>query len=1154
MVVINNKNISVLPNDTLQTFKVKVASVFNTIPKYLNFPEKLDILDKSLDITIEDLLEITQDFQNNISFQEYLLEIQKYFKNISTEELVKLWTAYNKIIFTNKLFQLSAQQEIDSELGESKFDIDRFEKNEFLASLKSQIQRNKNEESKVTQINKELKKLKDKDISDFDFEKISIEIETSVTGYSLNQIFDDLKTSVFLPFISFNNFFKIFYEFIPDNSFLITQENVIISKFLISEKITKELNPEKDFGTFYFFIKDEKLFIEISADSKVISNSKDIILNKLSSSFQTLNISIINQVQKKVTGVYFIADIPFNKYIFSDLVMNNDVFSNFLVIDEGIKIAKKKSGVYIYFFDPSRPEFGEVRASIVPKKALKSDLEIRDKNRDIFPYNSDILRVKISRSNDIQSVKHFQTIFNKLLNLYSTFEDKISKIYKEYIPSFKLREKTEEIKDEKLSLKDIASDLFIPKYSRVCQKKPTIISEDEVKKYKQDEYQVMKFPKDGEKGTQRFYICEHQDRSFPGLSLNTLSNKDIYPYVPCCFKRDQIEKNESYYKEYYFGEKVQEGEQQRLLTTNKFIQPNKFAKIPSNLELLFSSFSKGFEYLRKGVSRSKNSFIECISDVVKDDNLPSYDNSEDRTLYITELRKNLVNNSLEVCKQECYDLTLEEIKNIIEDNETYFDPKLFIRLLEEKFKVNIYLFSRDYGTNEGKMILPRHINGHFYYPGKHSQSILIYEHLGNESDRAGYPQCEVLYQWDKNEGEEGAIGLFETSTSFIKKIMKLYNIINKEIYILSKQNKPLSSFINEKDVLSQDIDQYGKVRGIHLKQGLFIQTSPIPPFNILSKSQDYKENDLNQVLTFLKDNDISVYQQIIENRKAIGVTTFKDEISLSFPIKNVQKLKDIEVSDQSILNFTTSELSQFRYNKKLSNFLVQNFLHYYSMYIKDKNQIMNNTSILKFIQEQVDVKENVKYSLIENNFTNKSLYSKGKIILPSEETLKRLIFILRKEIIQNSDYLKEYYSLKFIKNFYNEISDFKRYPFEIILYSIPRVLEYISTPKPDVTLYSTIQTKKKGCYFLILNDSFYLAQESENIKECLFRSIIWSRDGYNPQQVEEIKSNPEYTLLLFNSIDDIQTVIKGKTKNNWNIKIAVYKKDGQIRYQSLMQI
>lgn len=1154
MVVINNKNISVLPNDTLQTFKVKVASVFNTIPRYLNFPEKLDIFDKSIDISVEDLLEITQDFQNNISFQEYLLEAQKYFKNISTEELVKLFSAYNKIIYTNKLFQLSAQQEIDSELGEGKFDIDRFEKNEFLASLKAQIQRNKNEENKVTQINKELKKLKDKDISDFDFEKISIEIETSITGYSLNQIFDDLKTSVFLPFISFNNFFKIFYEFIPDTSFLITQENVIISKFLISEKITKELNPEKDFGTFYFFIKDDKLYIEISADSKVISNSKDIILNKLSSSFQSLNISILNEVQKKVTGVYFIADIPFNKYIFSDLVMNNDVFSNFLVIDEGVKITKKKSGLYLYFTDPSHPEFGEVRASIVPKKALKSDLEIRDKNRDIFPFNSDILRVKISRSNDIQSVKHFQTIFNKLLNLYSTLEDKISKIYKEYIPTFKLREKEEEIKDEKLSLKDIASDLFIPKYSRVCQKKPTIISEDEVKKYKKDGYQVMKFPKDGEKGTQRFYICEHSDRSFPGLSLNTLSNKDIYPYVPCCFKRDQIEKNESYYKEYYFGEKVQEGEQQRLLTTNKFIQANKFAKIPSNLEQLFSSFSKGYEYLRKGVSRSKNSFIECVSDVVKDENLPSYENPEERTLYITELRKNLVNKPLEVCKQECYDLTLEEIKNIIEDNETYFDPKLFIRLIEEKFKVNIYLFSRDYGTNEGKMILPRHINGHFYYPGKHPKSILIYEHLGNESDRAGYPQCEVLYQWDKKEGEEGASGLFETSTSFIKKIMKLYNLINKEIYILSEQNKPLTPVFDESEILSQEIDQYGKVRGVYIKRGLYIQTSPLPPFNIISKIQEFKENDLNQVSKFLKDNSIPTYQQIIENGEAIGIITSKDEISLSFPINPIKKIKDIEISEQNILNFSTSELSQFKYNKKLANFLVQNFLHYYSIYVKDKNQVMNNTSILKFIQEQVEVKESVKYSLIENNFTNKSLYSKGRIILPSEETLKRLIFILRKEIIQNSDNLKAYYTSKFIKNFYNEISDFKRYPFEIILHSIPRVIEYISTPKPDVSLYSTIQPKKKGGYFLILNDKFYLAQESENIKECLYRSMIWSRDGYNPQQVEVVKGNPEYTLILFNSVDNIQTLTKGKTKNNWNITIAVYKKDGQLRYQSLMQI
>jgi hypothetical protein len=116
------------------------------------------------------------------------------------------------------------------------------------------------------------------------------------------------------------------------------------------------------------------------------------------------------------------------------------------------------------------------------------------------------------------------------------------------------------------------------------------------------------------------------------LILNTLSNRDVYPYIPCCFAKDQKNKDKSYYKVYYEGQEIEEGEQQRIITTNKLVQKDKFALIPSNLKILFDTFDDSYEYLRKGVSRGKNSFIECILDVVRS----KLDNNVDKRKRIIE--------------------------------------------------------------------------------------------------------------------------------------------------------------------------------------------------------------------------------------------------------------------------------------------------------------------------------------------------------------------------------------------------------------------------------------------------------------------------------------------------------------------------------------
>jgi hypothetical protein len=115
------------------------------------------------------------------------------------------------------------------------------------------------------------------------------------------------------------------------------------------------------------------------------------------------------------------------------------------------------------------------------------------------------------------------------------------------------------------------------------------------------------------------------------------------------------------------------------------------------------------------------------------------------------------------------------------------------------------------------MILPRHTQGHFYNPKSSNKSVLIYEHLGNESDRASYPQCEVIVQWDRK--SEDFTKIFQTNTKFIKGVNKIYSILNQEYFILNRLNKAVSIDYTKIILTSQFIDQYGKVRALKFNNG-----------------------------------------------------------------------------------------------------------------------------------------------------------------------------------------------------------------------------------------------------------------------------------------------------------------------------------------------
>jgi hypothetical protein len=95
-------------------------------------------------------------------------------------------------------------------------------------------------------------------------------------------------------------------------------------------------------------------------------------------------------------------------------------------------------------------------------------------------------------------------------------------------------------------LKEYAPDLFVTNYARICQTpvQPVLLKEEDIpaweaqtftnRKGEVEHRKVLRFPLENPK-----YIFGASTDTYPyvGLKKNTiLSNRDQYPFVPCCFR------------------------------------------------------------------------------------------------------------------------------------------------------------------------------------------------------------------------------------------------------------------------------------------------------------------------------------------------------------------------------------------------------------------------------------------------------------------------------------------------------------------------------------------------------------------------------------------------------------------------------------------
>lgn len=334
-------------------------------------------------------------------------------------------------------------------------------------------------------------------------------------------------------------------------------------------------------------------------------------------------------------------------------------------------------------------------------------------------------------------------------------------------------------------LQDLAPDLFVSGYARKCQcpLQPQIIGPNDVDAWRNktftmggrvQERQIMPFPRDNPKW---LFVCPSDSHPYPGVKRNKgLSNQDQYPYIPCCFKSDQMDpsKPRLKYNQYYRGMVAQPKNQPKTahtIRTNKIPAPGRVGYVAKSISDLLRRYSEvAVDIVRYGVVHSPNSLIHCVclatgnpqyAALLNASNVAPEVASAAAENFALAVRQQIVQSiNVALLRQEMYDYADTEIQQHLADPTRFLDPYLYYRAVEELFGVNIYTFTlpREVGvttttdvTGElGSIEVPRYRLFRSQPIRPDRRTVVVLKHWGAESDNLSYPHCELLVDYDKD--------------------------------------------------------------------------------------------------------------------------------------------------------------------------------------------------------------------------------------------------------------------------------------------------------------------------------------------------------------------------------------------------------------------
>lgn len=932
---------------------LEICYLYKTLPKYFKYEHpRVDLVTEWID----------QDFSSgNLNFSDFFSKVTKVFPDIPEVELLKLWLARSKDALQDGALVFYVQMSVNNLLDVETFL--RYDAEDFLKSVERDValvmEKYTREQKVETSLEGQLVP------TDF-IPTRKVFIARIPEEIPLDVLFDKFLPTSDVPFCAYGGLYKYLPTYDIEESYTVSTTAVLLLREYDGTTLA-DITTEENSVKVRFYVSVEK--------------SENDVFEKI---FTSLNVGSSDDIEitpLSAQGLVYFLGYTVGKYTFADFIMNNAIASSLFSLGESGPLTRKSTATRIYMHEPN------VTASFSPKVFAGCGPDTKyiiDKVSDGDQY----IRVFVTRASSSNDITTFINTLSRVLYLYTKEYHSIDKIYRSYIPSFPPRiqlYKQVTVPKER----ELDPHIFLPNYSRTCPNMPSPLRPGE------NLENIIEFPK----GSGKFYTCRDKDYKYPGVRENTLSNSDEYPFVPCCFKTDQTTKPN--YLKYYSEEKQYRYVQIRMITTLKPLNKNFFGVLPQNINTILTSLNTDKAYVRYGVSQSPSSFLECLN----------------VALGRSERRERLANKvNVAMCLQENPGVSLKQIRAELLDNNYYLDPKKYIKILENFFDVDIFIFRSD------EIVIPNHVEGYYKYVSTKRRCVLIYEQVDVK-------QCEIISEWDQEEGTYTHVHNMSSDLSDVQDKVYTYWIGERKLVPILRPDY-LSSCI------SQYVDVYGKTRGLLLEidgEKVYVETSPLPPINVPLTSK--VQNTLQSENTFIRK-----YSKYID--------TWCDGVYTSFPKKSIP-----------LLNIVKN-------NARVAKYLTNVFLFLYSRWMYSTGL----TDVHTFVESNIKVSETVAYNISSpETGTVDSLLDDGKLVLRSQKMLDKLIFVLQRDIQLYPQKIKAMHKLKYFENFYVDIDDFSTGDF-IISSSIPSNNDQI------ISIDNYINPQKDSFYYSIVDTIYYVTR------------------------------------------------------------------------------
>jgi len=245
----------------------------------------------------------------------------------------------------------------------------------------------------------------------------------------------------------------------------------------------------------------------------------------------------------------------------------------------------------------------------------------------------------------------------------------------------------------------------------------------------------------------------------------------------------------------------------------------------------------------------------------------------------------------------------------------------------------------------------------------------------------------------------------------------------------------------------------------------------------------------------------------------------------------------------------------------LARYITEYIFWLFSKYLQeDTSRDTSLNTINDFFREKVKIVENFEYGQVDKIFSmNSGVMDRKKLVVKSEETLKRLVYVLRVSLLRFHKKIIEYHTRTVIENYYVDITDFDRHNFQVILQGENSVDKWIKEKKINYNLYNSVQFGLFGVPYFFQNDlvdkNIYLAQNTDDLQKAINIARTWLQDGYNSGN-DQLLSNELFRFTLYRYVNpkDITLFRVSGNPTSLDIKMLGYKVGVRSLFTVLLQL